>query len=55
MLKHLSEDEDGNETSGLIRISETINYLEKRLSEDFNEIIDMFRELKRGILEVIEK
>lgn len=51
ILKHLSDDEN----SGLIRISEIVNFRERRLSDNLNETIEMFQELRRGIFEVIEK
>ncbi len=51
VLKHLSEDEN----SGLIRISEIVNFRENRLAENINEVIETFQELRRGIFEVIEK
>ena len=50
ILKHLSEDEN----SGLIRISEIVNYRENRLAENLNEVIEIFQEFRRGIFEVIE-
>lgn len=51
ILKHLSEDEN----SGLIIVAEIVNYRENRLAENLDEVIEMFRELRRGIFEVIEK
>lgn len=53
MLAHLSEDE--KESSNLFKISEIVNYRERRFSEDLNEIIEIFQELKRGILEELSK
>lgn len=51
VLKHLSEDDD----SGLVRISEIVNFRENHLTENLNAVIETFRELRRGILEIIEK
>lgn len=49
VLAHLSEDK--KRSSNLFKISETVNYRERHFSEDLNEIIEVFQQLKRGILE----
>ena len=51
ILKYLSDDQN----SGLIRISEIVNFRENHLTENLNETIEMFQELRRGIFEVLEK
>lgn len=52
ILKHLSED---NAPAGLMNIAAIINFSEKRLQKNLEDIIETLRQLKRGVVENLPK
>lgn len=52
ILKHLSEDDTND---GLMNIAGIINFSERRLEENLEDTIEMFRQLKKGIVKRLPK